>query len=99
MKASKKETATAHKVAMARRLRQARNALGISQEKLAERLGGGLYKQLVSSYEDGSSKPPQLFLKRLERGTGITASWVITGSRVGLPGDILDKLPPPEDED
>lgn len=88
------QIATAHMVAMGRRLRQARKALGITGEQLAELIGGDATKQKISNYETAQDRPPHLFLKRLEAETGITASWVIAGTRWTLPGNIRDKVPP-----
>ena len=94
---SKPDFASEHAIAMGRRLRQARKAAGLSGDKLAARVGGDATKQKISRYETAQDRPPHLFLARLEKTVGITASWVITGTRAGLPGYILDKMPPDSD--
>jgi transcriptional regulator with XRE-family HTH domain len=59
------------------RIRQARDAKGFSQERLAELLS--VTKGLVSQYETGLTMVPSKRFNQLAEVLGVSADWLLTG--------------------
>jgi len=64
------------------RLRQVREAAGLSQRELAERItrdGVAVSQQTVMRYEQGVSIPPADYVAALSRVLSVDAAWVVLG--------------------
>jgi transcriptional regulator with XRE-family HTH domain len=70
-------TPTTKGVQVGARIRKARDAQGLSQEQLAERLG--VTKGLVSQYETGLTSVPSKRFSQLAEVLGVSSDWLLTG--------------------
>lgn len=68
------------------RLRAEREALGLSQQALAERCGIGARSQ--RNYESGERAPDATYLAAIA-AAGADVRYILTGSREGLPPEVL----------
>ena len=74
-----------------RRIRKARDELGLSQADLARR--AGLQQSALSHYESGTRRPSFTNLKRLCRALNVSADYLIGNSeRPIVPDEPEDKL-------
>lgn len=64
------------------RLRDAREAKGLSQQDLADKIGTS--KSMISAYENGQSDPRQSMIPLLAKTLNISIGWLITGSTSNL---------------
>lgn len=78
------------------RLKLTREALGLNQAAFARLVG--ISPQGINNYEKGTQRPQLDQAFQICRATGATLDWIYFGDRSGLPGRILDKLPPPASE-
>ena len=62
---------------IARRIRQARLAAGLTQDETIERLNGRITKAALSYYENGKRTPHASILKALGEAFGVRAQWFI----------------------
>jgi transcriptional regulator with XRE-family HTH domain len=79
-----------HREFVGRNLMLLREALGLRPKEFADRLGitmSGLW-----NIEAGRSYPGPMTLYRATQEFGITADWLIRGSRASLPNDMAQKL-------
>lgn len=80
----------AGRVTIGQRIRKARNAIGMSQGKLATIVG--VKKSAVSQWEGGQTKDPKPEnLLKVADATGVSLRWLITGH-----GPMEDSLASPE---
>lgn len=68
-------------VTPATRLRLAREAAGLEQTELAERIG--VARNTVSRYELGLSDPKLGIAARWAAATGVSLDWIATGTEYG----------------
>ena len=69
---------------IAQRLRQVRQARGLSLEKLAETMGGIISKQALSKYEKGKAQPSPEVLTRLAAALGVKVAYLCSQSSVRI---------------
>ncbi len=79
-------------VALGRRIAQAREGAGLSQEQLAIKVtylsGEELGRGGIAQYERGSAEPPVTRLLDIARATNVTATWLLTGKDL----DFFDEM-------
>jgi len=66
------------------RLKQLRQARGLSLEALAAEMGGIVTKQALSKYEQGKAKPSQVVLNKLAASLGVKSSYFWGESPVSM---------------
>ncbi|MDO5016564.1 MAG: XRE family transcriptional regulator [Eubacteriales bacterium] len=64
-------------LAFGQRLKTAREAQGLSQQDLAEKVGTS--KSMISAYENGQSDPRQSVIPVLAKSLRVSIEWLITG--------------------
>lgn len=74
---------------LAEKLRAIRDALGLSQDEMLERLGPsqGLFRSSVSGYELGRREPPLLILLRYAEVAGVWID-VLVNDELDLPAKL-----------
>ncbi|MBY0512555.1 MAG: helix-turn-helix domain-containing protein [Gemmataceae bacterium] len=77
----------------AERLRELREASGLSQYALAKR--SGVTKQAISLLERGDNEPSWVSVRKLARGLGVSVSEFDTGDLPGVPVSEVDDEPEP----
>lgn len=68
------------------RVKQLRSALGLTQQKFADRLG--LKRQTIAAYEIGNIEPSESTLLLICKEFGVNKDWMLTGN--GEMYDILE---------
>lgn len=84
-------TKSIHKRQVGQNLRIVREALGLSQQQLADKLGLSDKSQL-SHWERGLYYPDPYIVWRLWEDEGVTADWIYLGQRRNLPSWLADGL-------
>lgn len=84
-------TKSIHKRQVGQNLRIVREALGLSQQQLADKLGLSDKSQL-SHWERGLYYPDPYVVWRLWEDEGVTADWIYLGQRRNLPSWLADGL-------
>lgn len=75
---------------MGRRLQQARQALGLSQDELAAVLGIGT--TTLSAWETGRNRIDIVKLARAAARFGFTLDWIALGSLAALPRGLAERI-------
>lgn len=83
--------ASRHKQEVGQRLRLAREALGLTQQAFAEKLGER-DKTKISHWERGKHYPDPLFIAALQRQFRISSDWLYSGDDALLPVGVADSL-------
>lgn len=69
------------------RIREARQELGLSQKRFAERLG--TTRRRVIAWESGENVPSALYLRRIAEATGKSIEYFLDGSAADDPEERL----------
>ena len=72
------------------RLRQARDLVGINQQKMAESLG--VSTQRLNNWEKGRSSIDHYHAQKYRELFGISLDWLIAGDLAALPFEKMQKL-------
>lgn len=80
-----------------RRLVTLREALGYNQLAFCALVG--ISQPAMSNYEKGFRRPDLDAAINIQLKTGVTLDWIYLGKRDGLPGRLLEILPPLSDEE
>ena len=75
---------------LGRRLREARRAAGLGQEKVAESIGS--HPVTISKYERGVQDPSTDLLKAMAMLYGVSVDWLLGGKVSSDPGQVRPNL-------
>jgi|5B_taG_2_1085324.scaffolds.fasta_scaffold322204_1 ribosome-binding protein aMBF1 (putative translation factor) len=77
-------------ISVGERLKLAREALGLTQTALAEKLG--IKQNVLSQWESGKQLIDPLIAALLSSKLGITTDYIYVGNETGLPEEIRKKI-------
>lgn len=76
---------------IAQRLVALREALDMNQSRFAALIG--VTQSAMNNYEGALRRPNLDVGQRIVARTGVTLDWLYSGTRSGLPGHLLERLP------